>query len=173
MEHLNYDTILDYLEASPQDSNGFLYKELLSREVPEGWQYLGTLRDEKLKPAVETYKLFTHYAIGFYPFSGCDIYQDEQGNVLFSYLEFGGHAPFRTSYIATKSSPFIPEPVAFNVIVQEKDTDDFIEYLVRYGITKDSLEADLLTFKNLPHISDDISGERVVVIRRHPGIISN
>ncbi len=172
MELLGYDTILDHLKTLPANTGGFQYKELLSQQVPDGWQYLGTLLDEKIRPAIEVYKHFTHYALGFYPFNGCDIYEDEEGRVLLSYIEFGGHAPFRTSYIATKASPFIIEPVAFSLQVHEKDNDAFMDFMMKYGITKDSLEEDLLRYKNITHITDELTGEEVTVLRKHRGITS-
>src|SRR5687768_3148413 len=93
MPYLNYNTIFYFLEKLPAADGRYYYEEIQGVDVPLNWKHLGALNDDKIRMEMEVYKLGSHYAIGFYPFNGCDIYQDEQGRVLLSYVEFGGHLP--------------------------------------------------------------------------------
>jgi hypothetical protein len=107
MDELTYDTLIGYLQTLPDDDNKFHCLESLNPNIPPTWQYLGSMTDPKISFAMESYKPDSVYALGFYPFDGCDIYRDDESRIRLVYRELGGHAAFLRSFIVTKNSPFV------------------------------------------------------------------
>ena len=144
MENINFDTLLSFLNELPQEDSSYLSEEIHTSQIPADWTQIGSLADERIGLSYAMYKPWTAYALGFYPYSGCDIYKTENGKILLSYIEYGGHFPFRRNFIVTKKSPFIVEPVSFDITVLEDNHTNFLSVITKYGLSIDKIETDLL-----------------------------
>lgn len=169
MEPVNYKTITSFLEQFPEENGRNVYEENLNpgeREI-SNWTLLGTLNDGLIDCGSAMYKPWQSYALGFYPYNGCDIYKDDQGRIVLSYVELGGHFPFRRSFIATKASPFITEPVCFGITIQKTDHAPFLAFLDSLGLTPEKAEQDLEVFKEAYQITHELNPEEIYLYRRY------
>lgn len=166
---INYNTLLSFLEQFPEENNKNTFEENLNpgEEEIKNWTFLGTLTDEVTGAGMAMYKPWQSYALGFYPYNGCDIYRDDKNRIVLSYIELGGHFPFRRTFIATKASPFITEPVCFAVTVKETDQPVFLEFLERLGLSGEKTEKDLVSFKEMYQITEDLDAEQIYMYRRY------
>ena len=114
-----------------------------------------------------SYRPWSHYAVGFYPYSGCDIFRNENNRIILSYIELGGHFPFRRNFTITKKSPFIFEPVSFNITINEIDNDTFLTSLNKYGLTIEKIESDILKYKSIDQINQELNPNDTIVVRKY------
>ena len=169
MEPINYNTLLSFLEQFPEENTQNVYQENLNPGAEEisTWTFLGTLTDEVIGCGMAMYKPWQSYALGFYPYNGCDIYKDDKNRMVLSYIELGGHFPFRRTFIATKASPFITEPVCFDVTIPQANNVSFLEFLESLGVTGENIEKDLAAFKETYQITHDLDPEKTYLYRRY------
>ncbi len=174
MEGLNYDNILEFLNQFPDEIDKNIYEENLRAELPQKeWTLLGTLSDDRIGGGGALYRPWTHYAIGFYPLNLCDIYKDENNRILFSYIEIGGHFPFRRSFIATKKSPFIFEPVSFDITISQENHSAFLKDLEELGLNTIKIENDLKKFKEVYQITDELDPDEALITRKYFNAANN
>ncbi|WP_225000432.1 hypothetical protein [Cesiribacter sp. SM1] len=173
MGTIDYSNLLSFLNQLPQECDRNIYEEMRSINVPGDWKQIGSLVDKRISGFGTLYKPWTDYALGFYPYNMCDIYQDNKGRVLLSYEEWGGHAPFRRSFIATKTSPFIHEPVSCNITVLGQENDRFIAFLEQYGLTASKIQADISKYKNVHQITENIDKEDTIITKVHHNSVGN
>ncbi|MES2133417.1 MAG: hypothetical protein V4506_13805 [Bacteroidota bacterium] len=173
MENINFDTILSFLNELPQAESSYLSEEIHTREIPADWIQIGSLVDERIGLNYAMYRPWTNYALGFYPYSGCDIYKTENGKIILSYIEYGGHYPFRRNFIITKKSPFIVEPVSFDIIVSEANNNDFLSVIAKYGLSMNKIEKDILRYKTIDQITHELNADEALVIKKYHSSVSN
>lgn len=162
---ITFDNLLAFLESLPQEDSLLESTVTHKVKVPDDWSCIGSLADKRIKGNFVMYKPYTNYALGFYPFYGCEIYKDGQGKIILSYIELGGHFPFRSNFFVTKNSPFIIEPVSIQVAIKEEENDYFLNYLLNYGVSKEKMEGDLIKFNSVTQITIDLNIEETSIFR--------
>jgi hypothetical protein len=162
---ITFENLLNYLENLPQEDSTFKSFETRDEKIPDNWLCIGTLADKRIGGSSVMYKPWTNYAIGFYPFFGCDVYKDDQGKIILSYIELGGHFPFRRNFYITKKSPIKMEPVSISVTIKEEDQDLFLKYLMNFGVTKEKIENDQIKYKSVDQITEDLNVEETIIFR--------
>jgi hypothetical protein len=166
MMDIYYNNFTDFLVSLPLGPPKSVDEESRNLEIPNEWTKLGTLKDERLHPSMYSYKLWTHYALGFYPFNDCDIFRDENGRILLSYVEYGGHAPFRRSFIAGSNAPIIEQPVGFKLWINKNHHKDFLKYMAQKGFTGERITKDLQKFEDKRKLSDELKSDEWHLLRR-------
>jgi hypothetical protein len=167
MAFINYHNLSDFLDTLPSGPVTSVEEESLSPKEPDSWVNMGTLKDDRLNPSYYSYKLWSDYALGFYPFNDCDMYRDENDRILFSYIEYGGHAPFRRSFVVNKNSPVIYEPVGFKIRVNQAHHDAFFASIAEWGLTKSRINAELKAFEKVRNLNGEHLKNSYHVLDRH------
>jgi hypothetical protein len=172
-EPITSKTLLQFLESQPGENPSFLGEESPFNNFEfQGAMLLGDVVDDNLNPGMTSYKGGTHYALGFYPFNGCRVYRDKKGRILLSYIEFGGHAPFRISFPINKRTPFLFEPFCFFISFEEDLSAKVTELFRRYGLTKQKIASDLARFKGIDNIDCDLDVNTIYVVRHYLDLIT-
>lgn len=166
MSFITYKSISGFIATLPEGSSESMVEEYKSAAVPENYNKIGTLKDDCLCPSPYSYKPWTHYALGFYPFNDCDIFRDENDQILFSYVEYGGHSPFRRSFVVNKNSPITEEPVCFRLSVKQSNHSNFFSQLVEWGLDQARFKQQLKEHAQVRSINDDLSPNALKVIRQ-------
>lgn len=168
MDNITLNNLLSFLNDLPQEEESYQSEEIHTSELPAEWKMIGTLGDNRIGANFVSYKPWFQYAIGFYPYSGCDIYRNKENNkIILSYIELGGHFPFRRNFTITKKSPFVFEPISFDVSIHESDNETFLSSLRKYGLTIDKIENDILNYKNIDQINHELNPNDTLVVRRY------
>lgn len=140
---IDYQNIQDFITTIPYEVEGIKSEEVRFETPPDTWELLGSLTDNRLKLTFAEYRTYTHFALGFYPYSGCELYKDDKGRFLLSYIELGGHFPFRRNFILGNNSKFVIEPISFQVQIDSQSEAEFIHNLEKFGLTKEVIKSDL------------------------------
>ena len=167
MDNITYDNLLNFINELPQEEESYQSEEIHTSELPSEWIKIGTLADISIGANIVSYRPWSHYAVGFYPYSGCDIFRNENNRIILSYIELGGHFPFRRNFTITKKSPFIFEPVSFNITINEIDNDTFLTSLNKYGLTIEKIESDILKYKSIDQINQELNPNDTIVVRKY------
>lgn len=170
---VSHKNITDFLSTQPPSPIESVNEESLSLTIPDSWTQIGTLKDERLQPTYFSYKLWTHYALGFYPFNDCDIFRDDDGRVLLSYVEYGSHAPFRRSFIAGSNAPTIEDPVGFKCWIGQNNHEEFLKHIARKGFTGKRITHDLQKFEDARQLTDKLTPEEWHLLRRNTSTYEN
>ena len=167
MEEITFENLLVYLENLPQEDSIYSSEEIRTEKVPDNWIKIGSLSDIRIGANFAMYNPWSTYALGFYPYSGCDIFKDDSGRIILSYIELGGHAPFRRNFFITKKSPFIFEPVSFDIAIEEDKIATFLANLSNYGLTLEKIEEDLKKYQSIDQIKHELNINETLVIRKY------
>src|SRR5699024_7797472 len=143
MNEINYETFTDFVAGLPAGSAKAQHEELQFIDLPQNYPLIGTLTDHRLHTSVYSYGIWTQYALGFYPFNDCDIFRDKDDRILLSYVEYGGHPPFRRSFIVNRNSPVIAHPVGFRLHVDEQNHVAFLNHLADMELNEKTIHEQL------------------------------
>ncbi|NTX59907.1 hypothetical protein HUA74_04465 [Myxococcus sp. CA051A] len=160
---ITHDTLVEYLRNQPGLEDAVKELDDVPMQVPTHWEWIGGIHDDVLGATTSvSYRAWTHFALGFYPYNGCDLYRDTRSSrVMFSYVELGGHGARRISYLVTKHSPFIHEPVAAHLQVPPELHDDLFAALRELGMSEQTLRAQAERYKNVSNILEPLPEDRL------------
>ena len=168
MENITFQNLLEYLNESSTEISEYNYEE--SRiQNPEiiGWKLIGSLFDERIGASSTMYKPWTDFALGFYPYNICDIYKDDKNRIVLSYIELGGHFPFRRSFVISKNSPFIFNPIGYTVKISKELNNQFLKILKKENLTEEKIQFDLMRFKEIDQINETLNPNDIYLYRKH------
>ncbi len=163
---ISHHNLLEFLAEQPVNTSGPAGYTDGKREPPAHWELLGSLHDDALGATTVLHRDGSAIAVGFYPYNGCNIYRDSTtGDILLSYLEVGGHAPFRSTYRITKDSPFLFEPVSCDVMVAPERLQELYAAMRVRGLTEEDIRAQVKHYERMYNITEPLPPDRITFVR--------
>lgn len=164
---ITWGNFSNFIQQLPQGEGKILVEESGDPKLPNTWEYLGTLFDSRINPGVAQYFPWTKIAIGFYPYSGCDIYKDDQSRIILSYVELGGHFPFRRNFILNRNTPIALEPICISLQIPAIGHEAFLSYLQQqFAISPEVIEAQLSKFKQVDQLREELDLDQIYIHHR-------
>lgn len=164
---ITWENFSTFIQQLPPGEGKIFVEEPRDPKLPNTWEYLGTLFDSRINPGMAQYFPWSKIAIGFYPYSGCDIYKDDQSRIILSYVELGGHFPFRRNFILNQNTPISLEPICISIQIQENEHEAFLSYLHQeFAISPEVIEVQLAKFKQVDQLREELGLDQIYIHRR-------
>lgn len=164
---ITWENFSTFIQQLPPGEGKIFVEEPRDPKLPNTWEYLGTLFDSRIKPGMAQYFPWSKIAIGFYPYSGCDIYKDDQSRIVLSYVELGGHRPFRRNFILNQNTPIALEPICISIEIPANEHEAFLSYLHQeFAISPEVIELQLAKFKQVDQLREELDLDQIYIHRR-------
>lgn len=164
---ITWENFQSFIDNLPAGKEKVVCEESRQIDIPEPWELIGSLFDNRFKLPTTEYFPWSKIAIGFFPYSGCDIYKDDQGRTVLTYVEFSGHSPFRRNFILSKNTAIVIEPISIAIEIKESVNESFLSFLQRFGIDKSTLEDQLSKFQEVRKINEELEPDKVYIYQRY------